>query len=155
MLTDFAAHPCGSDEIEKAAIPCEEGEEHEDLDPRACWLMEQPHIFCFRSDVFYGFAMFVWKFSGMVWLPTLEWWQVVFVWILFRWRASPKFLFLQDFCFLFASFCFRSPCIFMAVGSVVYWVPHPRCNWTLEHMLHAKNIKEIIAHTCTLHQITI
>lgn len=64
MLTDLAAHSCGSDEIEKAAIPCEEGEEHEDLDPRACWLMEQPHIFCFRSDVFYGFAIFVWKFSG-------------------------------------------------------------------------------------------
>ena len=51
MLTDFAANPRGSDEIEKAAIPCEEGEEHEDLDPRACWLMEQPLMFCFRTDV--------------------------------------------------------------------------------------------------------
>jgi len=51
MLTDLAAHPRGSDEIEKAAIPCEEGEEHEDLDPRACWLMEQPLMFCFRTDV--------------------------------------------------------------------------------------------------------
>ena len=108
MLT---AHPCGSDEIEKAAIPCEEGEEHEDFDPRACWLMEQPHIFCFRNDVLYCFAMFG-SFEGMVWLPTWKWSVAVFVRILFRRRANPKLFFvLQDFCFMFASFCFWSPCI--------------------------------------------
>ena len=38
-------------EIENAAVHSDNEEEHEEFDPRACWLMEQCPCLCFRARV--------------------------------------------------------------------------------------------------------